>query len=166
MQFADSGKGDFITGVHPPHPFLQFGGLIRIVSVHFMMQVGRQEQTLLLSAFVHSPFQFGQAHTSTIAIDFRLPQDRIRPISKVYGLRVCTVNGEDTWIQFGVPNAFYDANTDTQLLQILRGLMADRLRFAIKERKGKWTYTTLVGDSPTPISPLYVSAKLFYPGPQ
>src|SRR5437879_6410415 len=64
--------------------------------------------------------------------------------SKVYGLRVCTVNGEDTWIQFGVPNAFYDADTERQLLQIIRSLMADRLKFGIKERKGKWTYTTLV----------------------
>ena len=64
--------------------------------------------------------------------------------SKAYGLRVCTANGKDTWVQFGVPNAFYDADSERELLKIVNGLMADRLKFALKERKGKWTYTTLV----------------------
>ena len=59
-------------------------------------------------------------------------------------MRVYTVNGEDTWVQFGVPNAFYDAESERQLLRIVKGLMADRLKFALKEKKGKWTYTTLV----------------------
>jgi hypothetical protein len=42
--------------------------------------------------------------------------------SKAYGLRVCTVNGADTWVQFGVQNAFYDAESERQLLRIVRGL--------------------------------------------
>ena len=65
--------------------------------------------------------------------------------SQVYGLRVCTArDGEDTWIQFGVPNAFYDASTAKDLIKIVKGLMSDRLRFALKEKKRKWTFTTLV----------------------
>lgn len=65
--------------------------------------------------------------------------------SQVYGLRVSTARaGEDTWIQFGVPNAFYDAETTKDLIQILRGLTSDRLRFALKEKNGKWTFTTLI----------------------
>lgn len=65
--------------------------------------------------------------------------------SNVYGLQVCTArNGEDTWIQFGVANALYDAESPKQLLKIVRGLMSDRLKFALKEKKGKWVYTTLV----------------------
>lgn len=65
--------------------------------------------------------------------------------SQVYGLRVSTARGgEDTWIQLGVPNAFYDAETPRDLITILRGLMCDRLRFAFKEKSGKWTFTTLV----------------------
>jgi hypothetical protein len=65
--------------------------------------------------------------------------------SQAYGLRVCTARGgEDTWIQFGVPNAFYDAESGRDLVKIVRGLLSDRLRFALKEKKGKWTFTTLV----------------------
>lgn len=42
--------------------------------------------------------------------------------SRVYGLQVCTARrGEDTWIQFGVPNAFYDAETGKDLVKIVRG---------------------------------------------
>ncbi|MSR64926.1 MAG: hypothetical protein EXS18_03995 [Verrucomicrobiae bacterium] len=68
--------------------------------------------------------------------------------SKVFGLRVCTARGgEDAWIQFGVPNAFYDADSAKQLLKIVRGLISDRLKFALKEKNGKWVYTTLVRKS-------------------
>ena len=65
--------------------------------------------------------------------------------SNVYGLQVCTArSGEDTWIQFGVPNAFYDASTERDLIKIVKGLMSNRLRFALKEKNGKWNFTTLV----------------------
>jgi hypothetical protein len=68
--------------------------------------------------------------------------------SKVYGLRVSTARaGEDTWIQFGVPNAFYDAATEKQLVRLVKGLLSDCLKFALKEKRGKWIYTTLVQKS-------------------
>ena len=64
--------------------------------------------------------------------------------SKAYGLRVCTLNGEDTWVQFGVQYAWYPVDTEKELLEIVRGLLTDRLKFAVKERHGKHTWTTLV----------------------
>jgi len=71
--------------------------------------------------------------------DIRAPKG-----SKIYGVSVSTLHGEQTYVQFGVPNAFYPIDSEKELLQILKGLLADRLKFAIKEKKGKWTDTTLV----------------------
>jgi len=104
-----------------------------------MNPLARRMAQALLAAFPQFTRRLDVLKNGDFRTHIRAPKG-----SNAYGLRVCTVNGEDTWVQFGVPNAFYDAESEGQLLEIVKGLMADQLKFALKEKKGKWTYTTLV----------------------
>jgi hypothetical protein len=67
--------------------------------------------------------------------------------SSAHGLRVCTANAQDTWVQIGVPNAFYSVDTEQELLEVVAGLLSDELQFAVKDKVGRWCETTLVRDA-------------------
>ena len=70
--------------------------------------------------------------------DIRAPRG-----SSAYGLCVCTVKGEDTYVQFGVENALYPVDTEQELLDIVNKLISDRLKFVVCSKHGKWSETTL-----------------------
>jgi hypothetical protein len=67
--------------------------------------------------------------------------------SKARALCISTVEGQNTWIQFGVSNALYSISTKRELLKIVSGLTDDQLKFAITAKDGRWIETTIVRKS-------------------
>jgi hypothetical protein len=58
---------------------------------------------------------------------------------------VCSTSGDgDAWVRLGPPNAFYAVDTPSELIEVVGALLAGAVSFAVSERRGRWTGTTLV----------------------
>jgi hypothetical protein len=101
--------------------------------------VARNMADALFGAFPRFQHQFEVVGKGDLRVSIPAPKG-----SKVHGLRVVTVNGEDTFVQLGVPDVFCLIDSKKELLQILKGLFADRLRFGMNSRRGKWTSTCIL----------------------
>ena len=85
---------------------------------------------------------FNRRLTVLEAGDFR-SEIRAPRGSNAFGLCVSTVNGTDTYVQFGFPDAFYPIDSAGELVRIVSGLLADKVMFVVISKNGKWAGTTL-----------------------
>lgn len=64
---------------------------------------------------------------------------------------VCTTSGDgDIWLRFGVPHAFYSVDGVGELKKVVKAILSEKALFAVSERNGAWTGTTLMPPSTLP----------------
>jgi hypothetical protein len=67
------------------------------------------------------------------------------PEESLAGALIVLTNGDDVWVRFAPPQLFYSVDDDSELLHVVRGLLAGDIAFKrTSDPTGSWMGTTLV----------------------
>lgn len=59
-------------------------------------------------------------------------------------LIIFTAKGQDLWIRFSPPSMCYSVDDETEVLDVIRQLLADKTLFVVVMRGDEWAETTLI----------------------
>ena len=64
--------------------------------------------------------------------------------SKAGHLVIFTAKGKDLWLRFSPPSMCYSVDDETELVDVIRQLLTDKLSFVVVMRGDEWAGTTLI----------------------
>jgi hypothetical protein len=59
-------------------------------------------------------------------------------------LVIFTANGKDLWLRFSAPSMCFSVDDETELVDVIRQLLADKVSFVVVMRGEEWAGTTLI----------------------
>jgi hypothetical protein len=59
-------------------------------------------------------------------------------------LVIFTAKGKDLWLRFSPPSMCYSVEDETELIDVIRQLLTDKVSFAVVMRGDEWAGTTLI----------------------
>ena len=59
-------------------------------------------------------------------------------------LVIFTANGKDLWLRFSIPSMCYSVDDETELGDVIRQLLTDKVSLVVVKRGDEWAGTTLI----------------------
>ncbi len=95
--------------------------------------------TTLITAYPEWSEYFGTCGETDLEVAVPAPIE-----SKAGHLVIFTARGEDLWLRFSPPSMCYSVNDETEMLDVIRQLLAETVFFVVVMRGEGWSGTSLI----------------------
>jgi hypothetical protein len=95
--------------------------------------------TILITAYPEWSEYFGTCGETDLEVAVPAPIE-----SKAGHLVIFTARGEDLWLRFSPPSMCYSVNDETEMLDVIRQLLAETVFFVVVMRGEEWSGTSLI----------------------